>query len=398
MLGLLLVALLAARCGLPGDQRDGAGGDRASEAARAAEPLVADVLDRRARALQAGDATAWAAEVAATADPAYVERQAWVFTNLLQLPRRVATWDVVAGSARDEGGRVAVDVRRSLQVDGWDSAPVVTVARHTFVREDGAYRLVGDAEDAAPWDRGPVQVLREGGALVVADAGDGRAAGLPGEVADAVAAVDGLVPFAWSATAMVYALGSPEALDRAAGVDDPSALDGVAFPVWTDPDGGGDVAALRVVLSPRVLDGSLGPGTRDRLLRHELTHVALGSRDDRVPVWLSEGVAEYVAVRGLPRSERVISRGALDAAVRGDAALPADDDFRGAVSGTSYGLAWYACEHVAAVYGAETLWQLLDSYAASPDEERDGVLTRTLGIDGAELADAAAERIVATFG
>lgn len=399
LLTLLLAAVLLARCGVLGG--DDEAPRRPSATTFAAEDALGDVLTLRARALQAGDRDAWLAAVGD--EPAYLRQQTWVFDNLAQLPLRVARWELVAGSSRVEGAEVVADVRRELQLDGWDAVPVVTVAAYRFrltATADGQrYRLVGDAEASAAWDRAPVTVLRDGGALVVTDVGDERAATLPAEVAAAIDAVAAEVPFPWARTAMVLAVDDVGVLAAVGGehAADPALVDALAFPVFSDPDGGGDVAALRVVLHPRVLGPDVGVEARDRLLRHELTHVALGARDDRVPVWLSEGVAEHVAARSMPRSQRVISRAAVDAA-RAGAGLPGDADFAGARSTTAYGLAWYACEHVAATYGDDALWDLLETYAAAPDEERDSVLRRTLGLDEAQLGRAASDGVVATFG
>lgn len=395
---VLLLAAVLLRCDAFEDEEPSA----APAPAFAAEGALAEVLTARGRALEAGDREAWLALVGE--EPAYAQQQDRLYGNLAQLPLRVVRWVLVAGSARVDGGDVVADVRRELQVDGWDAAPVVTVAafrfRLTSTPDGERYRLVGDTETSAPWDRAPVRVLRDQGALVVTDAADDRVAGLAGEVAAAIAAVQAEVPFPWAGTAMVYAVDDVSLLADIEGlpVEDPEQLDGVAFPVWSDPDGGGEVVALRVVLHPRVLGPSVGVESRDRLLRHELTHVALGKRDDRVPTWLSEGVAEYVAVRATPPSQRVISRAALDAARSGATGLPGDDAFTGARSGASYGFAWFACEEIAASYGAAVLWELLENYAAAPDESRDSVLRRTIGLDQAGLGAAAAERILTVFG
>ena len=69
-----------------------------------------------------------------------------------------------------------------------------------------------------------------------------------------------------------------------------------------------------------------------RLVRHELTHVALGENDDRVPVWLAEGIAEWVSVQPLPEDQRVVSGAAVAAAQAGDVELAADDEYSVQVS------------------------------------------------------------------
>jgi hypothetical protein len=129
--------------------------------------------------------------------------------------------------------------------------------------------------------------------------------------------------------------------------------------------------------------------------------VALGRRDDRVPTWLSEGLAEYVSVQPIVPYERMISRQALEAAQAGVDYLPLDTEFNGPSSGANYGLAWYACEYIAHAFGEKTLWQLFDVMRAgdgTSETEEDAVLEQVIGIDGTELAKLSARKIVNTFG
>ena len=57
------------------------------------------------------------------------------------------------------------------------------------------------------------------------------------------------------------------------------------------------VAAYRFAVNPTVVGDVLARGL---VFRHELAHVALGAADDRSPVWLMEGAAEYVARSTIP--------------------------------------------------------------------------------------------------
>jgi hypothetical protein len=139
---------------------------------------------------------------------------------------------------------------------------------------------------------------------------------------------------------------------------------------------------------------------RDRLVRHELTHVAIGENDDRAPVWLSEGLAEYVSVQSLPPEKRTISEAAIDAARRGVTEMPADDSFNDAGTparaSANYGIAWFACEYLAASHGEVTLWQLLDALnqeGADPDR----VLLTQLGLNVRTLARKAGKLVLTTY-
>jgi hypothetical protein len=215
-----------------------------------------------------------------------------------------------------------------------------------------------------------------------------------------IGAIDAEVPLEWSHRVVVYALSDVRVLaelDNLPG-GDPDRLDGVAFPVRAGPRTR-RLASTRFMLHPRMIYRT--DATRDRLIRHELTHVALGLRDDKVPTWLSEGIAEYVSVQTIPPYRRMIAKQALTAARAGVDGLPRDKTFNGPGSGAHYGVAWYACEYVAATYGEDALWRLFDTMRAdggTGERRQNAVIQDVLGISGDQLADAAATKIVNTFG
>jgi hypothetical protein len=186
---------------------------------------------------------------------------------------------------------------------------------------------------------------------------------------------------------VVYALSDPAFLDSLEDVpgDDPGDLDAVAFPVGE---------STRFVLNPTIVDR---PGReRDRLVRHELTHVAIGTHDDRVPVWLAEGLAEYVSVRPLAPEDRRIPEAAVTAAEAGVADLPDDATFNDDDSDAHYGLAWWAVEYVAEAYGDDAPWQLLDAMA-EPGADPTVVLRDQFGTSTRELARQADRLILALY-
>ena len=108
-----------------------------------------------------------------------------------------------------------------------------------------------------------------------------------------------------------------------------------------------------------------GQAFLDRIVRHELTHVALGERDDGVPIWFAEGIAEYLGARADPAGP------APDRLRRGDArharaCTPCRRraGFNGADQAWHYALAWMACDYIAATRGEALLWQLMDAFHA----------------------------------
>lgn len=306
----------------------------------------------------------------------------------------------------DTGYRVVVE--QSLRLRGFDRVPVVTRDRYRFERRGGRLVLVSVrdrrwerqlAVPPQPWETGPVVVRRGPGVLLVLDPGSAAAGDrLLADVERAVAAVAPVVPYGWDRHVVVYALSDPGYLAglRSVPGGDPLALDAVSYQVVADPTG--EVAGTRVVLNPDLVTAP-GPA-RDRLLRHELTHVALGERADGLPTWLSEGVAEYVSVRPVAPEERAVPVAAVEAARQHPQALPAEASFAGPEAGAAYGLAWWACEYVARTYGESLLWMLVDALegdtAASPSAV-DTALRRLLGIGAPTLARRSADLLLAEY-
>ena len=372
----------------------GSGGEDPGPSPAAAPPDVVHALDRaldaRAHVVRRADPGAFSRLVGG--GRAFRDRQQTWFGNLTQLPVAQLSYRADPGSLVREGDAYRVTVTESLQLAGYDAAPVTREARYRFApatRHPGRFRLTGVAEsDPQPWDTGPVEVREGDGMLGVFDAGSvDQAPELISSVEDGIATVSAEVPYDWPGTVVVYALSDAAFLDGLEDVpgDDPGDLDAVAFPAGK---------GTRFVINPRVVDRP-GP-ERDRLVRHELTHVAVGTRDDEAPVWLSEGLAEYVSVRPLAPEDRRIPEAAVAAAETGVDDLPDDATFNDEDSEAHYGLAWWAVEYVADAYGDDAPWRLLDAMAA-PGAEPDGVLRHQLGTSTHELARQADRLIVSLY-
>jgi hypothetical protein len=282
------------------------------------------------------------------------------------------------------------------------------LVRFTSAGSPGGYAVAAAGDPAweaehdvplQPWDTGPIVVRQVPGVLGVFDESSVvHADALLADVQQGITDVSGVVPLDWSRSVVVYALSDASYLasipDLPGG--DPGTLDGVAFPVPARA-GKPALASTRFVLHPRLLSHR-GVG-RARLIRHELTHVAIGRRDDHAPVWLSEGLAEYVSVRSLPPEQRGISQTAVDAARAGFDDLPTDAAFNGADSRVHYGEAWWVCEYVAASYGDPTLWSLLDQLddPALDAAGQSAVLRAWIGLTGRQLARRAGRLLLHTF-
>ncbi|PVG83826.1 hypothetical protein DDE18_05845 [Nocardioides gansuensis] len=366
------------------------------------------VLRARARALRGRDLERFLATT--TRARGFTQRERRYFTNLSQLPIGRLSYDVDPETVvRTEGGyRAVVDMR--LQLHGYDAVPVVRPQQFRFVDDpDGAGLVVASDRDPRwerrsevspqPWDTGSIVVRSGAGVLGIFDEASAAVAGDVIRAVEAgIASVAAEVPYDWSRMVVVYALSDAATLQGLGDVPggDPDSLDAIAFPVLAHPgDGVDQLASTRFMLHPRMLGSE--PGQLARLIRHELTHVALGARDDLVPTWLSEGIAEWVSVQPIPPEERLISGAALEAAEQGPAALPNDIEFNGPDQGAHYGLSWWACETVVDMYGEEMLWRLLDELAATSPPDQSDKLQQLLQMGTGQLAREAANRILATY-
>lgn len=381
------------------------------------------VLQARATAVAGGDQAGFLAGVAT--DPAFRAAQEVWFANLSQLPRQLyALTPDPASVVRAGAGAYWVNVQVSLQLQGFDTAPVTTVDRYLFRSgpRGGRLRLASTTDpewearngvQAPPWETGPLLVRSAPGVLGLFDVGSEPAsARLLRSVSAGIGAVSDVVPYPWSRTVVLIALSDDTFLRSlpdlpGSGPDAPDAPDAVAYPVRSEVAAGAALpvttVGTRLALQPRLL-GRGGPG-RDRLLRHELTHVALGERDDHVPRWLGEGLAELVSVQAEPPTERRVQPAALAAARAGLTRLPEEAGFSDRSVAEDYGVSWWACEYVAATAGPAALWALLDRLeplgAQSPTgvadaAQQDAALTALAGVDTRTLARKAGKLLVAT--
>lgn len=403
---LAALVLVAPGCSLVGPLKGDAEVTAEPLPSRAVARGISAALDARAEALVAGDAKGFLRTVAGT-DVRQVAVQRQYFDNVSRLPVGELSYRLRRSTLTSTGEGYAAVVAMRMRLDGYDAEPVVRRSRFSFAlsgtrwlvtaQRDPAWDRRHDA-DLQPWDSGEIVVESGAGVLGVFDVqSQARGAAVVDAVEQGIAEVSAVVPHEWSRQVVVYALSDTSML---AGIDnlpgpDPERLDAVAFPVPAR-EGGAVVASTRFLLHPRMLES--GPDQLARLVRHELTHIALGVRDDRAPVWLSEGLAEWVSVQPVPPSQRVVSGAALAAAQGGDLRLPRNHAFNGPAAAVNYGVSWWACQTIVDMYGESMLWTLLDRLADTPAQQQEEVLEAMVGMDEERLADEAARRLVATYG
>jgi len=366
------------------------------------EQAFTATLDARAAALRDRDLRSFLTGIERT-DAGFVTAQRGYYANLAQLPLQQFSYDLDRSSMVRAEDDYWVVVEVTMQLAGFDPQPVVTRDRLRFAPTKDDRYVVSSMTDSEwektndvqpqPWDMVPIEARTGPGVLGIFDEESVAAAGpIMDSVARGISDVSATVPYDWSREVVVYALSDVEfmaTLDDLPG-GDPEHVDGIAFPVMTD-DKDGQVVATRFALHPSMLWQS---GTeRDRLVRHELTHVALGERDDRAPAWLSEGIAEWVSVQPLDPDQRRLPEEALGAAEAGVRRLPADGTFNDGDSAAHYGLSWWACEYLVVGFGAGSLWQLLDELD-TPDVDQDAILESLVGLTGGMIARRGAKMMI----
>jgi hypothetical protein len=414
-----VVALLLglAGCGGDDDQPEQVVGGDAHVSVAQAVVQEQHILDQRARAVRDRDLGLFLRRVNHQ-DKALMARQRRYFHNLVQLP--LARFDYRVTHEQWDGQPVArswgtdvhiPQVRQILQLRGFDAVPVQRTVGFVFSFHDGRATLVSDRTTSgkpffrgnpAPWDLTAITVRQEPGVLGIFDAATkGSAATVVSAVRDGIAQLDRALPFTWSGRVVVYSVQDPRVLasfrDVPGGAIDH--LGAMTFPTYAQGEHS-QVASTRMLLMPSSVRA--GQPFLGRITRHELSHVAIGVRDDGAPTWVSEGIAEYLGAREVPVHQRIIPTAALERARTVDATMPASSDFNDSDQEWHYALSWMACDYIADTFGEPRLWELVDAMhnggEGTPDAAQDRVLEQVLGFDSHELGRRAAARIRNIYG
>jgi len=351
-------------------------------------------------------------------DTALMARQTRYFRNLVQLPLasfgyRVLDqqWDGV-GKKPGWGPDVHVpQVRLTTQLREYDAVPTQRVVGFVFAFRKGRAMIVSDSTTSgkplyvgtpAPWDLTAITVRTEPGVLGIFDRYTrAYASTVTRAVSNGIGQITRALPFSWSEHVVVYSVRTPGVLASFTDVPGGSVdhLGALTFPTYAG-DNHTQVASTRMLLMPSsVRAGSVFLG---RITRHELSHVAIGVRDDGAPAWLSEGLAEYLGAREVAQRDRIIPTSALSRAETEDNGMPVSSTFNNTDQEWHYALSWMACDYIAATNGESRIWELVDAMhnggAGTRDSEQDRVLVQVLGYDGHELARRAAARIRNLYG
>lgn len=334
-----------------------------------------DLLSARAEAVRTRDKSSWMATVDSqgTAASTFRGRQSVMFDNLLKLSLGHFSYDHVRLAP-------ALDPTRTRQVGAGAWAATVTgsyslagagraaqsfeagqpfEATYTLVHRPGGWRIADDADGVTPfqmWDLPGLRVVHGRSVVVVGNAPQARMREYSTIAESAVGRVTGVWGSDWSSHVVFVTPATDEEFARLLSRPADSGLDQVAAITQGVLEAGQRAKGDRVVVNPRTFT-ALQPVGRRVVVTHELTHVAArSSTTSPVPIWLAEGLAEYIGYSGTDLTrERVASELLTNVrAGKGPTELPSEVDFDPTALTSiapSYSGSWLAVSRLVDLYG-----------------------------------------------
>jgi hypothetical protein len=294
-LAAAVALLVLAGCGAkphPGTPAQRQGGDRPPEP----QQQIQSLLDRRAKALRAGDAAGYAA----TATGAQRSSDRRAARSAAGLPLRDVLMQVRQASIH--GRRADVRFAASWGVTGVRGT-FVAERRARLVRRDGGWRLAALRADrgAPPWEVAPYTARRLAHFTVLAPRGlPIDALDLPAALEDGHRLLSGALPRATLRSRYLVVVAPTAGAARRMTVDI-RGVGGLAAISDSAVHETGPARRVSEVTSERLLVvwpafTALDGDARRRVVAHELTHAVLaGSTSGRTPSWLVEGIALYLS-------------------------------------------------------------------------------------------------------
>jgi hypothetical protein len=366
------------------------------------------LLSARAAAVSSGSKASWMATIDRPGS-SFRGRQGLVFDNLVKLPigqfaygtARLAP-ALTQARARQVGPKAwSATVTGTYTLAGFDREPQSFEATYTFVQRPGGWRIAADSDGSTPpqvWDLPGLRVVRGRSGIVIGNAPASRMREYSTLADSAVRRVSGLWGTDWNSHVVIV---TPSTSKQFAGLllrPSDEGLDQVAAITQGVIEPGRRAQGDRVVINPRAFT-ALQPMGRRVVITHELAHVAVrSSTTSPVPIWLAEGMADYVGYSGLdlPR-ERVASElVTLVRAGKGPTELPTDVDFDPAKSkiAPSYSASWLAVSRLVDLFGRARVVAFYRDVASvqsvdqpDPDEVAASAFHRSFGVSEAQFVD-----------
>lgn len=340
-----------------------------------------DVLDARSRAVLHDDRAAWLS----TVDPeatTFRASQSAVFSNLRSVPFSDWSYAYAGVAAAPSARRVAelgapawvARVQAGYRLAGYDRASALTEQFLTMVERDGRWYVAGTSDgDTAPqpWDLGKVRVVKGSRVLALGTASRSTLEEFATAGDRAVRRVTDVWGTDWPQQAVLVVPRTEKEMGRLLQRPSDGLSQIAAVTTGELADGDHGVARSdRVVINPDAFH-RLGLSGRRVVLVHELTHVAVRSSTSApVPIWLSEGFADYVGYQDVDLSRQAIAADVLALVRRGKGPheLPGTDDFDPTKStiAPAYSGSWLACRLIADRYGQDALVALYRAAATTP--------------------------------
>jgi hypothetical protein len=399
-----------------------------SQAAGATPPsmrtdAVTALLRKRADAVLRRDEKAFLDGVDPQADPAFVQAQRALFTNLAGVPLREWSYSLQAQRSLDPAVLPAVqgaeelwapEIQLVYALRGSDVYATQRPMGYLMVRRAGTWYLRSDSDLQGigrktwrgPWDFGPCQSVSTGRGLVLFHP-DRRelAERIANELDAAVTGVSDVWGRAWPQQVVVLLPDTADEMRALVGPNFPvDAVVAVSVADQVDTEKN-TAAGQRVVMSPTTAAG-LSVAALRIVLRHEITHIAArGSTVDGSPMWLLEGFADYVGYResGIPLAQSAPDL-AAQMTVRGPPdRLPADESFRsqGNTLDLAYQQSLSVARFVADRYGEPKLIQMYRTLAKAgrtTPPELDKLLRSVISLNQEEFVAAWREYLRDTLG
>lgn len=376
--GTVVALTLTAGCTLvPGSPApdDGRGGEPTAafrptpspppttEPAVEARHAASDLVNQRLAALGATNRATWLATVT---DPGagFGADQAGLFDRMTSLPigklalRNVDVERPPGAPATGEPESWVARIRQTYAFTGYDVGQRDFTVSYVLKRTPDGWRFTGVADgqnDVQPFDLPGLAVVRSPETLVI---GDVPAATLGAYLTLGDAAHDRIAKVWGEAQpAVIVAPSSLDALKTQLGPGRGQGFDQIAAvtdgPLLRDTPAQSD----RVYLNPDAFTGLSSTG-RSVVVTHELTHVTVRATTARsVPIWLSEGFADDVALAASGLPVRAVAADLLDQvrAGKGPSQLPdeaAFDPTKGQIA-PSYSAAWLAVSRMRQRFGQD---------------------------------------------
>jgi hypothetical protein len=294
--------------------------------------------------------------------------------------------DETSSTSTEGAWTAAVDM--TWRFSGFDREPVREEVLVAFDASGPGATVtgIGGGDRRTPlWLTAPLEVRRSGESLVLVAGSAADADKYAARAAAAVPAVRAVLP-AWPGGLVVEVPGTAAELDAMLAAEPGTYADIAAVSATVD----GTLTSTspaHVFVNPDLFR-ELGPAGEQVVMTHEATHIATEAPvTSGMPIWLLEGFADYVALRGtdLPMSK---TAGQLIAQVRAEGvpdALPGPAEFDSTAThlGAAYEAAWLACLVVADLAGEEALVRVYDDVRGGADIG--AALRSSAGLDEAEL-------------